>query len=59
MGKIAFLTAADVEYIDHMSRPHITISEQVVSDRTLRFTVRLEPQEIQSIHAFRYMDEAL
>lgn len=59
MGKIAFLTAADVEYIDHMSRPHITISEQVVSDRTLRFTVRLEPQEIQSVHAFRYMDEAL
>lgn len=59
MGKIAFLTAADVEYIDHMSRPHITISEQTVSDHTLRFTVKLEPQEIQSIHAFRYMEEAL
>lgn len=57
MGKIAFLTSADVEYIDHMSRPHITISEQVVSDHILRFTVKLEPQEIQSIHAFRYMEE--
>ncbi len=59
MGNIAFLTAADVEYIDHMSRPHITISEQAVTDHTLRFTTKLEPQEIQSIHAFRYMEETL
>ena len=57
MGKVAFLTQADVEYIDHMSRPHITIAEQVVTDQVLRFSVKLEAQEIQLIHAFRYMEE--
>ena len=57
MGKVAFLTQADVEYIDHMSRPHITIAEQVVTDQVLRFSAKLEAQEIQLIHAFRYMEE--
>ena len=57
MGKVAFLTQADVEYIDHMSRPHITISEQIVTDQVLRFSTKLEAQEIQLIHAFRYMEE--
>ena len=57
MGEVAFLTEADVEYMDHISRPRITISKQEVSDHTLYFTVRLEPQELQLIHAFRYMLE--
>ncbi len=57
MGKVAFLTTADVEYIDHMSRPHITISEQEVMDHVLRFSVKLEAQEILLIHAFQYMEE--
>lgn len=57
MGKVAFLTTADVEYIDHMSRPHITISEQEVTDHVLRFSVKLEAQEILLIHAFQYMEE--
>ena len=57
MGEVAFLTEADVDYMDHISRPRITISKQEVSDHTLYFTVRLEPQELQLIHAFRYMLE--
>ena len=57
MGKVAFLTTADVEYIDPMSRPHITISEQEVTDHVLRFSVKLEAQEILLIHAFQYMEE--
>ena len=57
MGKVAFLTTADVEYIDHMSRPHITISEQEVTDHVMRFNVKLEAQEILLIHAFQYMEE--
>lgn len=57
MGKVIYLTKADVEYIEHTSCPRITISKQVVSDHTLSFTAELEPQEMQLIHAFRYMEE--
>lgn len=57
MGQVEFLTNADVEYINHMSRPHTTVSEQIVSDHTLHFTVKLEAQEMQLLHVFRYMEE--
>lgn len=57
LGKATNLTAADVEYLDHVSCPRIVISEQVVSDNTLYLTANLEPQEIQLIHGFRQMEE--
>ncbi len=57
MGRVAFLNSRDVDYIDHMSRPRITISEHPVTDGTMYLTVKLEPQEIQCIHLFRYVEE--
>ena len=33
------------------------ISEQEVMDHVLRFSVKLEAQEILLIHAFQYMEE--
>lgn len=56
-GQVEFLTNSDVDYVNHMSRPHITVSEQIVTDHVLHFTAKLEAQEIQLIHAFRYMEE--
>lgn len=56
MNKVAYLTTADVEYINHISRPHIMIAEQIVTDHTLHLTAELEPQEMQLIHAFQYID---
>lgn len=57
MGRSAYLTDADTEYIDHVSRPHIAISECEVTNSVLSFVTRLEAQEIQLIHAYRYIEE--
>ena len=57
MNRVANLTKADVEYVEHMSRPHITISEQMVTDHTLHFTTEMESQEIQLLHVFRHSSE--
>ncbi len=57
MGRVAFLNQHDVDYIEHMSRPRITIVEQQVTDNTLRVTAQLEAQEIQCIHLFRHIQE--
>lgn len=57
MGRILFPTASDVKYIDHISRPRVTIVEQMVKDNTLTVNVEMEPQEIQMIHIFRQYEE--
>ncbi len=57
MGKAEFLNQRDVDYINHISRPQISISEQNVTDHTIRITTELEAQEIQCIHLFRYVEE--
>lgn len=57
MGKVAYLTTRDVEYSEHMSRPRMTIEQQVVTNHTLFITADMEAQEIQLIHAFRYVAE--
>lgn len=57
MGRVSFLTASDVEYINHISRPRIIIAGQKVTNNTLTVTVEMEPQEIQLIHIFRQYNE--
>ncbi|MCD8301095.1 MAG: helix-turn-helix domain-containing protein, partial [Clostridiales bacterium] len=57
MGKVAFLNQRDVDYINHISRPRITIEEKMVTDGTLDVATELEAQEIQCIHLFRYIEE--
>ncbi len=58
MGKVSFLTTVDVEYINHIARPRITIAEKMVTNNTLDVTVEMEAQEIQLIHIFRQYDES-
>ncbi len=57
MGKALFLNQRDVDYLDHISRPRISIAEQKVTDESVLIHTELEAQEIQCIHLFRYVEE--
>ncbi len=57
MGEATFLNPRDIDYINHISRPRITIAEQIVEDHTICLDTELEAQEIQCIHLFRYVEE--
>lgn len=57
MGQFSSFTPADVEYINHISRPRIQLAEQTVTNNVLNITVEMEPQEIQLLHIFRHYDE--
>ena len=57
MGQFSSFTPADVEYINHISRPRIQLAEQTVTNNVLNITVEMEPQEIQLLHIFRHYGE--
>lgn len=48
------LTPEELNYLKTISQPHITIEKTSVSNHSLQFKVRLEPQEIQCIHIRHY-----
>ena len=50
LGKIEFLSGAEIAYLNQMCCPHIQIRISEVTGNTLHFETRMQAQEIQYIH---------